>query len=58
MKCENCMWQITESCGQVVDCRAGLDDKCPTEEDIEAAARGGYLAFYGCHTEVEEEATT
>lgn len=55
-KCINCMWQITERFGQfeqVIGCRG--DDECPTEEDIEAARKGGYLAYYGCHNhEVEE----
>lgn len=50
--CEKCMWAIWDYAGmEAVACRAGLDDKCPTEEDIKAADEDGYLAYYGCSKE-------
>ena len=53
--CARCMWAIWDYGGmQCVDCMACGDEKCPTDEDIEAAEKGGYLAFYGCHDIVEE----
>ena len=54
MKCNNCMWAIWDNGIQVVDCMA-CDEACPTDEDIEIAKACGYLAFYGCSNEDEEE---
>ena len=55
-KCGRCMWAIWDYAGLCcVDCMACGDEKCPTDEDIDAAERGGYLAYYGCHDVVEEE---
>ena len=53
MKCAECMWGVWDYTGIgirkcCVDCKAGLDDKCPTAADFEAAKYGGYLAYYGC----------
>lgn len=55
MKCARCMWAIWDNKIQVVDCMACGDEKCPTDEDIKTAEKGGYLAFYGCHSEAEGE---
>lgn len=51
--CENCMWAIWDYAGMhAVACMEDpVDDKCPTEEDVETAKRGGYLAYYGCSDE-------
>lgn len=49
MNCADCMWGVWDYAGKCcVDCKAGLDDKCPTAADFEAAKYGGYLAYYGC----------
>lgn len=54
MKCAECMWAIWDYAGmECVDCKAGLDDKCPTDADVEHAKAGGYLAFYGCSERTE-----
>ena len=56
MKCNKCMWAIYDSnTNQCVDCMACNEDKCPTDEDIKTAMALGYLAFYGCSKEDEEE---
>ena len=53
MNCAECMWGVWDYTGIgirkcCVDCKAGLDDRCPTAADFEAAKYGGYLAYYGC----------
>ena len=49
MKCAKCMWAIWDYAGICcVDCMACGDEKCPTDEDIDAAEKGGYLAYNGC----------
>lgn len=49
MKCAECMWGVWDYAGmECVECKADLDEKCPTDADVEHARRGGYLAFYGC----------
>lgn len=53
MKCTWCLWAI-ESFGEIVGCVA-CDDECPTNEDIEAAKKGGYLAYNGCSCESDEK---
>lgn len=56
MKCVECMWGVWDYAGmECVDCKAGLDDKCPTDADFEAAKYGGYLAYYGCSEREDEE---
>ena len=56
--CEHCMWAIWDYAGmEAVACMA-CDDKCPTEQDVEASKYGGYMAYYGCakdHEDNEEE---
>ena len=56
MKCAECMWAIWDYSGMCcVDCKADLDEKCPTDADFETAKYGGYLAYYGCSERSDEE---
>lgn len=54
MKCGMCMWAIWEKGYGVVGCMS-CDDPCPSDEDFRTAETGGYLAYYGCSEEDEEE---
>jgi hypothetical protein len=47
------MWAI-ESFGEIVEC-AACGDECPKDEDIEAAKRGGYLAYNGCSCQSDKK---
>lgn len=54
-KCSRCMWAIWDYSGLCcVDCMACGDEKCPTDEDIDTAEKGGYLAYYGCSCQSDE----
>lgn len=53
MKCAKCMWAVWDYTG-VVDCMA-CDEKCPTDVDIKSAKYSGYLAYYGCSKEADND---